>query len=93
MITVNLDEETTTCKCYSISINYGKNSYKWIIYSSSTQHVYHEISMFHNKKRVSNYIVTLPNKLTVPVEIFGDIRIAHLFLIKDVLYVPYLIKI
>lgn len=88
MITVNHNEETTTGKCYSLSINSGQKSHTWIIDSGATQHVCHEISMFMNKRKVSHYTVTLPNKITLPVTIIGDIKIDHLFTLKDVLYVP-----
>lgn len=88
MITVNPNEETTTGKCYSLSVNSGQKSYKWIIDLGETQHVCHGITMFMNKRRVSHYIITLPNKMTLPMNLIGDIRIDHLFVLKNVLYVP-----
>lgn len=69
MVTVNPNDETTTCKCYSLSINSGQKSHKWIIDSGVTQHVYHGINMFMNKRQVNHYTVTLPNKITLPLTI------------------------
>lgn len=61
----------------------------WIIDSGASQHVCHDLSLFHNTKSVKNHTVTLPNKLVLPVFMIGDVKIDYLFTLRGVLYVPH----
>nr|KAJ0210667.1 hypothetical protein LSAT_V11C400199170 [Lactuca sativa] len=88
MISVNPNENTSTGKCYSLTIKNGLGSHMWILDSGASQHVCHDINLFMNKRMVFNHIVTLPNKVTLHVHMIGDIKIDFLFILKDVLYVP-----
>lgn len=72
MIIVNPGEETTNIKYYSIFVNPGQKYHKWIMDYGATQHVCHKFSMFHNKRKVNNYIVTLPNKITLLVKLISE---------------------
>lgn len=88
MISVNPNENTTTGKCYSLTITNDLKSCMWILDSGASQHVSHDINLFTNTRKVYNHTVTLPNKLTIPVNLVGDIKVDYLFTLKNVLYVP-----
>lgn len=79
MISIDPNEETATSKHFSLSVHNDDHSYISIINSGATQHIFHDIDMFFNKRKVNNYIVTLCNKMGFHVHVVGDVRIDHLF--------------
>lgn len=88
MIFVNPSDDTSTRKCYYISIKHGSKSSLWILNSGASHHICHDIYLFHNICTVHRYTVTLPNKIKLHVKLIGDVRLDPILILKNVLYVP-----
>lgn len=87
MISINRHEETVIGKHYSLYHHNGNHSQVWSIDFGASQHIGHNLDMFFNKQRGSKYIVNFPIKMVLPVHISGNIKVDHIFVLIDVLYV------
>ena len=75
--------------CSFAPMNYGFHSTRlWIVDSRASRHICSHASMFISFKPVWNFTVTLPNNDSIAFRLYGDVRIASHFILKDVLFVP-----
>ena len=75
--------------CSFAPMNSGFHSTRlWIVDSGSSRHICSHASMFISLKPVWNSTATLPNNDSILVLLYGDVRIAFHFILKDVLFVP-----
>jgi len=79
-------EHSSTCKFLS-SLSVIKES--WIIDSSATNHVCHNLNIFTIYTKIKPVLISLPNGQTVYATYYGLIRFSDKFYLSNVLYVPH----
>ena len=74
--------------CLSVSFNSMlSSSFVWIVDSGASRHICCNANAFISLKKISNSRVTLPNNVSIPVSLSGDVKLSSQLVLKYVLFV------
>ena len=75
--------------CLSVSIDPKLSSASvWIVDLGVSRHIWFNANAFLFLKPITNSSFTLPNNVSIPVSLCGDVRLSSQLILKDVSFIP-----